>query len=143
MKYIQDHKKKIIEGELRCDELSKYLHKINAPIIVWLSEDATGIVQRVVYDVSTNQMIGIVLPFNQNGMPVTFSYKAQSIGDIERCMKKPKSYLAYVIMAQPIQPNSPPFLLQIYGTDNKFSSANVLNRWDHTKTELKKFVHKI
>lgn len=110
--------------------------------MVWLSEDATGITQKVVYDVSSNQLVGIVLPLDVNGMPVLYSYKAQSIADIERFMRKPKSSHAYVKMAQPIKAKTPPFLLQIYGNDNKFRASDVLNRWKFVKFELEKYVFK-
>lgn len=139
VKYIHDHKKTIIEGNLRCEELDAYLEKVNAPKIVWLAEDATGIIQKIVYDTTTNQLIGIVLPMNEKGMPIAFTFKAQSIDDIEQYMKKPMSTHAYLVMAQPIKPKTPPFLLQIFGTDNKFKTENVLNRWEYTKHELQRY----
>lgn len=45
-------------------------------------------------------------------------------------------------MAQPIKAKSSPFLLQIFGTDNKFSANDVLKRWKFTVTELKKYIYK-
>lgn len=39
---------------------------------VWLSEDATAIVARLRYDPSTNQIVGILLPTNNNGSPIPF-----------------------------------------------------------------------
>lgn len=139
VKYIHEHKKKIIEGKLRCEELSVYLEKINAPKIVWLSEDGTGINSKVVYDSSTNQLVGIVLPLDGKGMPICLSFRANSINDIESHMEKSKSSLAYIIMAQPIKAKSAPFVLQIFGTDNRFSASDVLNRWKFTESELKKY----
>lgn len=84
-------------------------------------------------------MIGIVLPLDERGMPISNSFKANSIVEIERFMKKPKSCHAYVIMAQPIVAKAPPFLLQIYGSDNKFFAKDVLNRWEFTKSELGRY----
>lgn len=55
-------------------------------------------------------------------------------------MKNNLSSLVYVIMAQPIKPKSPPFVLQMFGTDNKFTTQNVLDRWKHTLQELQKYV---
>lgn len=120
--------------------METYLEKINAPRTIWLSEDATVITQKVVYDVRTNQLIGIVLPFDGNGMPISYSYRAQSIDDIERFMKMPQSTVANTIMAQPIKLKSAPFVLQLFGNDNKFSTNDVLKRWEFTETELKKCV---
>lgn len=113
------------------------MQKIGAPLTVWLSEDASGIVQRVVYDVSSNKLIGLNLPINEfTGMPISSTYLATSLSTIESHMRNPKSSLVYIVMAQPVKVNSPPFLLQIFGTDNKFSNLDVTNRWKHTIAEL-------
>lgn len=45
----------------------------------------------------------------------------------------------YIIMAQPLKRNIPPFVLSIFGTDNKFKSNHVLSRWDFVKTELSRY----
>lgn len=130
---------KIVEGKLRCEELKLYLKKIKAPESVWLSEDASGIVQKVVYDVNSNKLVGLNLPLDAvTGIPIPNTFIAQSLRDIEKHMKNPLSHLVYVIIAQPIMEKSPPFILQIFGTNNKFSSMDVLNRWKHTETELNK-----
>lgn len=50
----------------------------------------------------------------------------------------PKSKLVYVVMAQPLNESIPPFILQIYGTNNKFLAANVVERWNFMKSELEK-----
>lgn len=139
VKYIQEHKKKIIEGELRCDELKVYLEKIGAPKIVWLSEDGSGVIQRAVYDVSSNQLVGLVLPIDKStGMPISMTFVTRSLKDIENHMTAPLSKLIYVVIAQPIMENCPPFVLQLFGTDNKFTRFDVGNRWTHTIAELRK-----
>lgn len=130
---------KITEGQLRCEELKSYLQKIGAPLVVWLSEDGSGIVRRVVYDVSSNKLIGLTLPINElTGMPICSTYLATSISEIENHMKKQKCSLVYIVMAQPVKVKSPPFLLQIFGTDNKFSCLDVTNRWKYTLEQLEK-----
>lgn len=140
MKYINQHKTKIIEGCLRCKELLAYLEKVNAPKIIWIAEDATGIIEKVVYDVESSQLIGIVLPLDEKGMPITFTFRVQSIDEIEQFMQKRMSTVVYLVMAQPIKRKTAPFLLQIFGSDNKFQTNDVMNRWEHTKSELKKYV---
>lgn len=138
VKYIQTNKRLVLEGELRCKELYDYLDKLKAPKCVWPSEDASGIIQKAVFDVKTNQIVGLVLPLvNSTGMPKTHSYVAQTIQDIENFMKKPTSKLVYVVMAQPAQMKSAPFVLQIFGTNNTFTAQNVLDRWNTTIHELK------
>lgn len=41
-------------------------------------------------------------------------------------------------MAQPLIEHAPPFVLQVFGTDNKFKSQDVLLRWKETVEELKR-----
>lgn len=139
MNYISEHKPKIIEGQLRCEELSQFLDKLNAPRTVWLSEDGSGIVSKVSYDSSTNQMVGLVLPTNrETGMPIPFTFVPSSVNEIEKQLEYPKSTLVYIIMAQSIKENIPPFVLQIFGTDNKFLATDVMSRWKFIKAELRK-----
>lgn len=139
VKHINSTKKVIVEGELRCKELSSYLDNVNSPRAVWLSEDGSGIVPKVSYDSTTNQLVGLVLPFNsETGIPVPFTYKPKSVRDMEKFLNNPKSTHLYLIMAQPVNPNTPPYILQMFGTDNRFNSISVVCRWDHTIAELKK-----
>lgn len=85
-------------------------------------------------------MIGIVLPINSNtGMPIAFTYLAQNADEIRSNMQKSKSSAVYIVMAQPLALNVPPFFLQLFGTDNKFKSSQVLSRWKHTIEELKRY----
>lgn len=139
MKYIDEKKNQPVEGELRCEELNHYLEKLKVPKIVWLSEDGSGIIQKAVFDVKTNQIVGPLLPINSStGMPKTRSFIARTITDIEKFMKLDLSNLVYIVMAQPILSKSAPFILQIFGINNKFTAQNVMDRWKTTIIELKK-----
>lgn len=139
--YISQSKCKIIEGELRCQELLNYLTELNLELKVWLCEDATGLCGKVEYHSLTDQLVGLVLPLNdKTGMPKPFTFMARSVEDMKKYSKEPLSTLVYVVLAQPILPKAPPFLLQIYGTDNKFSAVDVKLRWNHTIMELQKYV---
>lgn len=139
MSYINKRKQTVIEGELRCEALAQYLQRMNAPKVVWLSEDGTGIVPKVSYHNSTGQLIGLVLPTDPiTGMPIPHSFVPQTASEIVLQMKKTKSTLAYVIMAQPIKDGVPPFVLQIFGNDNTFKTENMFQRWIYTKNELSK-----
>lgn len=94
---------------------------------------------KVEFDTNTNQMVGIVLPLNQcTGMPISFTYLARDLNEIQENMKRDKSMYIYVVMAQPLSRDAPPFPLQLFGSDNKFTSQNVLLRWRHTLEQLKK-----
>lgn len=102
-----------------------------------LSEDASGIDSKVEYDESLNELLGPVPPINKStGMPVTHTFKARSAVEIARQMDKPLSNLIYVIMAQPLKENTPPFVLLMYGTDNKFNAVSVVQRWEFIRRKL-------
>lgn len=143
MNYINQKDDKIREGELRCAQLATYLDKINAPKQIWLSEDGSGIVSKVSYDSSTNQLVGLVLPTcRRTGMPMSFTFTPQSINDIDEQIKhNRKSTHLYIVLAQPINDNVPPFILQAFGTDNTFKSCDVFLRWKHTRDQLARYVN--
>lgn len=115
---------------------------MKVPKKVWLQEDASGIVSTVSYDSHTSQLIGLVLPINdRTGMPISFSFSPQSLEEIEQQIKEnEKATLVYVVLAQPLSDNVPPFIVQLYGTDNRFKSQDVLLRWRHTKDELLRYL---
>lgn len=144
-RYLQIEKPEIVEGKLRVEELNNYLEQLGVEKTVWLSEDATGIVSKVEYHPATNQIIGFVLPLNCHGMPIALTYMADSAERIKEYMINniPRSKLVYLILAQPMKENTPPFILSIFGTDNKFSTEDVLKRWKYTNTELMKFGIKV
>lgn len=137
--HIQKSKEMIVEGELRSRKLLDYLEKTKSPKSIFLSEDGSGIVQNIVFDRRSNQLVGLVLPLNdQTGMPELFSYEAKSAEEIEQYCKLQKSHLVYIVCAQPLKKGVPPFILQIFGTNNKFKSEHVLKRWKYTIAELQK-----
>lgn len=140
MSYINRKKRKIIEGRLRCKELLSYLQLLKVELRVWLCEDASGINAKIEYHPSTSQMVGIVLPLDAtNGMPIPFTFQAKSAKDIEDNVNKPLSTLVYMVLALPLKPSVPPFILQVYGTDNKFTAMDVKRRLEYTSQELKKY----
>lgn len=138
MGYISEKKCRIIEGELRCSALSRYLDELKLKKSVWLSEDASGIIAKIEYDPMTNQLIGLVLPFNNDGIPVAHSFMANSAEDISKHVKRTKSTHVYTVCAQPLMPNIPPFILQVFGTDNTFTAHDVSQRWKYIVRELDK-----
>lgn len=138
-KYISQKKPRIIEGQLRCQELKAYLDGLGLGTHIWLSEDASGIVTKIEFDPNTNQMVGLVLPTNStSGMPISFTFLARNAAEIQNNMRKKQSTLVYMVLAQPLLKGVPPFILQIYGTDNTFTTSSVLLRWDHTINELER-----
>lgn len=138
-RYLKDYGPTITEGSLRCQELVTFLNEKNAPLVVWLSEDATKITPKIQYDPNTNQLVGFVLLFDKHGMPKTNSFNARNAKEIEEHFKNGiEASTVYVVMAQPIKQGIPPFCLQLFGSNNKFTAQDVLKRWHYTKAELKK-----
>lgn len=139
--YINARKVRITEGNLRCEALAEYLEKIGGPRIVWLSEDGSGVVQKITYDSVTNQLVGLVLPLHSStGMPISFSFQPKTMKDMHAFLKMPKSTTVQVMMAQPLKYGAPPFILQLFGTDNKHLGTDLAHRWEHTINELSKYV---
>lgn len=135
---VHTDKKVLIEGKLRCEELKQHLIDNKSDMSVFLSEDASGIVRRVTYDSKTKQLVGLVLPLKENGMPKTMNFTPTTAQEIENFMKLAQSTLVYIVVAQPLTPNVPSFILQIFGTNNKFTKHDVLARWTEIKKETKR-----
>lgn len=54
--YLRDYGPIVTEGKLRSVELYQYLKDKQAPLCVWLAEDATKITPRIQYDPGTNRI---------------------------------------------------------------------------------------
>jgi len=66
-RFISTQKQNIVEGEYRFKELKEFLLERNLPLCVWASEDATRLTSKIEYDVISNKIVGLVLPFS-NGV---------------------------------------------------------------------------
>lgn len=138
-RYIQSSNYKILEGIPRMDELYVYLTSRNLPLFVALSEDATRIVGRIQYDSATNQLIGFAIPIHkENGMPIPFAFPARNADEILSHFSNHNitSQHLNVMMAQPLA-DVPPFCLMIHGSDNTYTTREVINRWNYIVAELK------
>lgn len=70
---INNQKSRVVEGQLRVEELAKFISDNQAVKSVWLSEDATAVISKIKYDSVTNQLVGLLLPTNpNNGCPTPF-----------------------------------------------------------------------
>ena len=137
--YMCNAKIIVAEGTLRVSELKTFLDARNLPKKVCISEDLTGICGRIQYDSRLNQIVGLVLPHNQHGMPITYAFPATSAQVIEGYSKKSNaaSYL-HVFMAQPLDENAPPFCLSMFGSDNKMTQKDVSHRLNYIAEILEK-----
>lgn len=138
-RFLVDNGPHIVEGEMRTRELLQYLQGRCLPLHVSLSEDATRITAKISYDPRTNQLVGFALPLDTNGMPKPLSFPARNILEIQNHFKNASNVIssnAYVQMVQPIVPNSSPFCLMIYSTDNRFTALNIYKRWRFQAAKL-------
>lgn len=72
-------------------------------MIVALSEDGTRVLSRVEYDSRHNSLVGLVSPFDTNGMPVQDYCPASSAQKIINGFKNlRKAEYAIVTMVQPV-----------------------------------------
>lgn len=141
MRCINDNKSSIVEGKLRCQQLSEYLNQRNAGADVWLCEDGSGIIPKILYDATTNQLIGMSLPIDEEtGCPKRYASTASDAAEIEQFLQHKKSTMVYIVVAVPLKEGVPPFILQMYGTDNTFNSESVVRRWNFTVAELKRLL---
>lgn len=129
----------LVEGQLRVNELKNFLTEQNLPFRVCLSEDGTGIENRVQYHRATNQVVGFPPPLDSNGMPIPLSFPATSVRRIKEYFDNFKpSRLLYTVIAQPLKENASFFCLLMWGTDEKYKSSEVTKRWEFIKSCLEK-----
>lgn len=123
-----------MEGQIRAVELAEYLDNLNA----------TKIVCKVVYDPTTNQLIGIVLPHDKaSGCPIPFTFMATDAEKMKEHLMEERANSLYLVMAQPLDERIPPFLVQLFGSCNKFDTSDIIKRWDSIESELKRYFFKL
>lgn len=116
------------------------MDRMKTPRFIWLSEDATVIVPKVTYDPSTNQIIGLLLPTDKNiGCPKPLSFSAEDAETIKSHLLTERSTTVNLVMAQPLDEEVQPFILQVFGSNNRFDLKNVIRRWKYTEAELEKY----
>lgn len=130
----------IKEGQFRFESLKHFLDRHGLPKKLVISEDGTKITGRIQYDPKTNQVVGFVLPLDNNGLPVVDSYPASSAQRMAGYFStSATSNYAYVIVVQPLGPKAPSFILCMYGTNNRFKASQVLKRWTWMQCEAAKY----
>jgi hypothetical protein len=130
---------KIKEGVVRAKELKAFLDERQLSEDVWASEDATRIVPRCEYDEKNNELVGLALPLNEDGMPIPSYFRVTSAQQMKNFIDgfQTTSYL-YVMMAQSMSNNSSSFCLHVFGTTNQFTAEMVIKRWRKIKDDLYK-----
>ncbi|CAF4316655.1 unnamed protein product, partial [Rotaria sp. Silwood2] len=120
------------EGEFQFDTLKQYLNSNNVQF-GFVSEDCTGVIRKIQYDVRTNSFIGFSTPLD-NGIPISQHYKTDSFETLKTWFSSiKKAPLLNIHMFQPLPSNRAslpnPFLLSAYGVENTFTANDILRRW--------------
>ena len=128
---IDSAENRIVEGDFRYDLMSDYL-SLQKTNFIFASEDCTAVIPRIVYNVQLNTFIGFA-PHLEDGLPEINAFSTESFAKLENWFDTlNKSYLLNIHMIQPINLSSfsrSPFLLSAYGTDNYFTTLDILMRW--------------
>lgn len=99
---------------------------------VFIAEDATAIVCRVEYKPDDDSVIGfssVLVP--GTGLPQLQRFPASSISTVKKYFdenEENKAKSVYALVAIPLNNLATPFVIAIFGTQNKFSYLNVLDR---------------
>lgn len=129
----------MLESELQIEYLFKYMSERHHTMTVWIAEDQTKVVEQVVYDKSSNRLLGFVTKLAQNGFPEKNSFLATSAQAIKTHFDNGiRAPYVNVIMAQPLNANASAFCVAAYGSNNRFTSTDVQNRWEYLESECLK-----
>ncbi|KAK4879124.1 hypothetical protein RN001_007270 [Aquatica leii] len=122
---------RVEEGAIRMSQLKQFLVQQNLPLKIFVCEDQTAVIQTIQYEPKINEMVGFVSPLNpETGFPERGRFIVNTLTDIERAFNEENvSKNAYVFMGQALHDRAPSFCICVYGSDNKFSAEDVLNRW--------------
>lgn len=70
------------------------------------------------------------------GCPKPFECTARDEEMIRNFCRMTKSTHVYLVLAIPLIEGVAPYILQMFGTDNRFKAQHVVKRWNHIITEL-------
>lgn len=68
-------KEKMVEGEFRFERIKHDMLEKGEPLYVVVGEDDSKVSERVRYDSSRDEIVGIELPLNEDGVPIPGSFK--------------------------------------------------------------------
>ncbi|CAF4288308.1 unnamed protein product [Rotaria sp. Silwood2] len=139
--YIAAAENRLTEGLFNYYRIRDHFN-LNQSTLGFCAEDCTAVVPKITYDTLSNSFIGFARPLNANGIPVADSFSTELFARFEywtSTLSSTKLLNAFVI--QPLSSTSnhiSPYLLAAFGTDGKFTAADVLSRWHHIYQESKK-----
>ena len=129
---------RIKEGEFMFDLLKDHLEKWKSVPFVHIHLDDTRIITKIEHDPVTDRFIGFCLPL-KNGLPICDTFVFTTFLEIEEAFKNEiKGKYAHVMVAKPITPAAPSFIVFMMCTDSKYNHETIISRWNHVEAELKK-----
>lgn len=130
--HFDQNREKLLQGQFRFDSMQTHFESTSVKY-VFASEDCTGVIQKISYDRNSNSFVGFCPPLQTDGFPRISAFNIDSFHELEHALQKRKiSSLLNIHVLQPITSENKhlsPFLLLAYGTDNKFDSYDLMNRW--------------
>lgn len=122
----------IREGSFQIARIKDFIEKRGLARELWICEDDTKTESRVKYNSSDDSIIGLELPLDNNGIPITSFFKFTSIDAVKGYLDKyPKSSYAKLISCRSLDPKSSSFIVAIFGTKGTDQSKGVKLRWDY------------
>lgn len=120
------------EGEFQYARLKEFVSSSDCRY-AFCAEDCTSVVPKVTYDSRSNSFVGFTLPL-EGGFPCSGFFSTYSFNELESWHEQmDKSSLLNIYTVQALSRDSqrsiPPFLLAAYGTNGKYTSSDIVNRW--------------
>ncbi|CAF3873881.1 unnamed protein product [Adineta steineri] len=138
--YIAASESNLTEGLFNYNRICNYFNS-NQVTLGFCAEHCTAIIPKITYNTSSNSFVGFSRPIDVCGIPVAESFSTESFTRFEHIYSTlPHAKSLNAIVIQPLSSslnNTSPYLLAAYGTDGKFTAAEIISRWLHTHQEFK------
>lgn len=124
----------VSEGVFRFSEIKERIIQRGENLFVHVSEDDTKLSERLRYDPKTNQVLGLQLPLNNDGIPQTGVFQFTTLKKIQELINKhPLTTYAKVMNVRTLGENSSTYTLVIFGTNGSDTAINVHARWEFVR----------
>ena len=91
------------------------------------------------YDKETDKLVGFVLPYNSEGVPISDSFIAVSFDFVQETFLTTEiGKYVLIYMAQPLEENVPAYCLMCTVTNNKYNAELITKCWKHIYDECSK-----
>lgn len=122
------------EGTFRFNEIKERIIQRGENLFVHISEDDTKLSERLRYDSKTDQVLGLQLPLNDDGVPQVGVFKFTTLTEIQRLVNKhPMSTYAKVMNVRTLGEKSSNYTLVVFGTNGSDTANNVHARWEFVR----------